>query len=59
MEKNRVQFEAVIFVTTFIAVWILVRLFTNATIPRLLIISVGLALINTLSRIVAEKLFKR
>jgi hypothetical protein len=58
MEKSRVNFEAVIFVTTFIAVWILVRLFTNATTTQLLIISVSLALVNALSRIVAETWLK-
>jgi hypothetical protein len=58
MDKNRVYFEAVIFVTTFIAVWVLVRLFTNATTSQLLLISVSLALVNTLSRIVAEKWFQ-
>jgi hypothetical protein len=58
MENDRVTYEAVIFVTTFIAVWVIVRLFTNASITQLLIISVSLAFVNLISRIVAEKWLK-
>lgn len=59
MDRDKVSFEAVIFLTTFLTVWVIIRLFTDIAISQILVISIGLSVLNMVSRLVVEIVMKR